>query len=183
MTVLDRLIRRWRIHKARPFLVKGDRVLDIGCSDGILFRLIHGIHGIGVDPMLKKKSDIANVELIQGFYPENVPNDKIFDKICMLAVLEHIPIDKQSEIAKHCFYQLRPNGYLVITLPSPAVDRILDILTFFRLVDGIEFHQHYGLKPSMIPKVFEEVGFQLVKASKFQLGLNNLLVFRKPDMA
>ena len=183
VTILDRLLQRWRISKIKSFLEPGDKVLDIGCSDGILFRLIQGIHGVGVDPMLKKKSDIDKVELIEGSYPEMVPHDEIFDKICMLAVLEHIPTEKQLEVAKCCFYQLKPNGYLVITVPSPAVDRILDILTFLHLVEAGEFHQHYGFKPSTIPALFENAGLRLVKASRFQLGLNNLFVFQKPDEA
>ena len=158
-------------------------MLDIGCSDGILFRSIPGIHGVGVDPVLKKASDIDKVELIEGSYPEAVPKDETFDKICILAVFEHIPTDKQSEVAKCCFHHLKPNGYLIITVPSPAVDRILDILTFLRLVEGIEIHQHYGFKPSKIPALFEDAGLQFVRASKFQLGLNNLFVFKKPDVA
>ena len=181
MTFLDRLIQRWRIRKAKPFLTRGDKVLDIGCSDGILFRRIPGIYGVGVDPVLRKASDIDKVELIQGSYPQAIPRDETFDKICMLAVLEHIPTDRQSEVAKCCFHHLRPNGQCIITVPSPAVDRILDVLTFLRLVEGIEIHQHYGFKPSMVPVLFQDVGLRLVKASKFQMGLNNLFVFKKPD--
>ena len=183
MTLLDRLIQRWRISKIRPFLEAGDRVLDIGCSDGILFRSIPGLNGVGVDPVLGKASDIDNVKLMEGRYPEAVPHGETFDKICMLAVLEHIPMDKQLEVAECCFHHLKSNGRLIVTVPSPAVDWILDILTLLRLVEGIEIHQHYGFEPSMVPSLFEEVGLQLVKTSRFQLGLNNLFVFKKPMVA
>ncbi len=182
ITFLDRLLQRWRIRKVKRFLEPGDKVLDIGCSDGILFRSIPEICGVGVDPVLKKASDIDKVELIKGSYPEALPRDETFDKISILAVLEHIPTDKQQEVAKCCFRHLKPNGYLVTTVPSPAVDRILDILTFLGLVEAGEFHQHYGFKPSKIPALFEDAGLRLVKASKFQLGLNNLFVFQKPDV-
>lgn len=181
--LLDRLFQRWRVRKIRPYLLPGDRVLDIGCSDGILFRSVSGIHGVGVDPTLPESSSIDGVELIKGSYPEAVPEGEEFDKLCMLAVFEHIPTNKQSEVATCCFHHLKPNGYLIITVPSPAVDRILDILTFLHLVEAGEFHQHYGFKPCKIPALFEDAGLRLVKASRFQLGLNNLFVFQKPDLA
>ena len=180
MKLLDKLIQRWRINKIRPFLKPGDRVLDIGCSDGILFRLIRGIHGVGLDLICHNVDRIEGVELIDGSYPEAISANEIFDKVCMLAVLEHIPADRQPLVAESCFKHLKPNGYLMITVPSSSVDRILDILTFMRLVEGIEVHQHYGFKPSMVPSLFGNVGFELVEASKFQFGLNNLFVFKRP---
>ena len=178
--LLDRLFQKWRVHKTRPYLVPGDRVLDIGCSDGILFRSVPGIHGTGVDPTLTESSSIDGVELIKGSYPEAVPEGEEFDKLCMLAVFEHIPTNKQSEVATCCFHHLKPNGNLIITVPSPAVDRILDILTFLHLIDGIETHQHYKFKPSKVPILFGNVGLELVERKKFQVGLNNMFVFRKP---
>jgi hypothetical protein len=38
MTLLDRALQQWRIHKAAKYLKAGDSVLDIGCAIGTLFR-------------------------------------------------------------------------------------------------------------------------------------------------
>ena len=43
----------WRINTARPYVLPGARVLDIGCADGELFRLIPEVaEGIGVDEIV-----------------------------------------------------------------------------------------------------------------------------------
>jgi hypothetical protein len=39
--------------------------------------------------------------------------------------------------------------------------------------------QHYGYQPGQTGTLFAVGGLELVRAHKFQLGLNNLFVFRK----
>lgn len=53
---------------------------------------------------------------------------------------------------------LKPGGHLVITTPSAAVDRILDLLKFLRLIDGMSLEEHYGLEPHHVPSVFLLMG-------------------------
>ena len=62
----------------------------------------------------------------------------------MLAVLEHVQPAEQPVFAAACAKHLRPGGLLVVTTPAPAVDLILDVLTFLRLIDGMSLEQHYG---------------------------------------
>jgi hypothetical protein len=71
----------------------------------------------------------------------------------------------------------------VITVPSPLVDPILDVLRALRVLDGMETEQHYGFKPSETKRLFGDAGFVLEKHEKFELGLNELFVFRRPDVA
>ena len=97
----------------------------------------------------------------------------------MLAVLEHIPPEQQSRLAMECMRLLKPQGYLVITVPSPMVDPILDWLRFVRLIDGQALEEHYGFDPGQTPCIFSVESMILHKSKKFQLGLNNLYVFRK----
>jgi hypothetical protein len=64
-------------------------------------------------------------------------------------------------------------------VPSPLVDRILKILMGMRVLDGMEVDQHHGYDTNLTIPLFQQNGFALVKYKKFQLGLNNLFVFRK----
>jgi SAM-dependent methyltransferase len=181
MKTIDRMLQRWRISKARPYISPGARVLDIGCADGALFRYVFGIReGLGVDPDLEQDEvQLPNAVLLKGFFPEALPDERPFDVITMLAVLEHVPPDRQRILAEQCARYLKPEGYLIITVPSPTVDSILAVLRFLRLIHGMALEQHYGFDPRETPAIFGVRGMELVEASRFQLQLNNLFVFRK----
>ena len=97
----------------------------------------------------------------------------------MLAVLEHIPPAQYERLARECAAHLRPGGYLLITVPSAIVDRILDVLHWARLIDGMALEEHHGFTASQTPAIFAGKGLELVKRKRFQLGLNNLFVFRR----
>jgi hypothetical protein len=64
-------------------------------------------------------------------------------------------------------------------VPLPGADRILNALKFLRVIDGMQLDQHSGLDPKKIPSAFSHRDLTLVRAERFQLGLNNLHVFRK----
>jgi hypothetical protein len=49
-----------------------------------------------------------------------------------------------------------------------------------RIVDGMRDDQHYGFDPHKAINTFQNAGLVLERHSRFQLGLNNLFVFRKP---
>ena len=181
MTAIDRLLQRWRISKAKPYVAPGARLLDIGCADGEIFRRIPNIGaGIGVDPDLPATTPpLANAVLIRGLFPAALPDDEPFDVITLLAVLEHVPAAAQQALAMDCARHLKPRGHLVITVPSPLVDHILSMLRFFRLIHGMALEQHYGYDPRETATLFAVGGLQLIRARRFQLGLNNLFVFQK----
>jgi SAM-dependent methyltransferase len=183
MTYVDRVLQRWRIRKVASFIRPNDRLLDIGSADGALFRLVHGLgDSVGVDPDLDSHCPPAlpNVRFYQGYFPAALPGSMEFDVITMLAVLEHVPTDQQAPLARACATHLAPGGRLLITVPSPAVDRILTVLRAVRLIDGMSLEQHYGFESSTTPRIFTMHGLNLRVAKRFQLGLNNLFVFERP---
>ena len=183
MTTVDRLLQDWRIRKATPFIRSGDRVLDLGSADGILFdRLgICGPGSMGIDPTLP-----ANIRtrqgflLVRGYFPQDLPpGSGPFDAIVMLAVLEHFPESGYAALAAGCARLLKPGGRLVISVPSPAVDAILDVLIKIHLVHGMSVEEHHGYDVNQTPEIFPEPDFALVARETFQLGLNNLFVFER----
>jgi SAM-dependent methyltransferase len=183
VTWLDRFLQRWRIAKARPYVTAGARVLDLGCADGALFRQLAPRigEGVGIDPELECSVPMGPHRLIAGWFPKDLPDDRPFDVITLLAVLEHVPLDRQPQLAEDCARLLKPGGHLVVTVPSPLVDRILGVLKFLRLIHGMSLEQHYGFDVRQTPTLFTGKGLKLVKARRFQLGLNRLYVFRKPS--
>jgi SAM-dependent methyltransferase len=180
MKALDRFIQNRRIDKVRPYLPPGSRVLDIGCADGVLFRRIPGLgEYVGLDSALMEPVDRPRFRLIRGPFPDALPSHEPFDAITLLAVIEHIPPDQLDRLARACAAHLKPGGHLVITVPSALVDRILDLLRFLRLIDGIALEEHHGFSAGQTPAIFAGLNVDLVKHQRFQLGLNNLFVFRK----
>jgi SAM-dependent methyltransferase len=172
------------MEKARPYIPAGARVLDIGCCDGALFRLLDGAisGGVGVDPDAPTSAD-DRFRFVKGFYPDDYEHDgEAFDVIVGLAVLEHLTPEKQNAMAAACFRHLRPKGRLVMTVPSRVVDPILHIVQRLGLSDPDTMHleEHYGFHAADTAPLFERAGFTLTVRRHFELFLNNLFVFTKP---
>jgi SAM-dependent methyltransferase len=179
MKTLDRWLRDRRIARTRPYIRRGDVVLDVGSGDGALLRQLSGYigRGIGIEPTLDERQAGDGYELLPGRFPDDVPAGTACDVITMLAVLEHMPPDVQARLSDACAGLLRPGGRVVVTVPSPRVDAILHVLMRLRLVEGISVHEHYGYRPSDTPTLFPAPRFALLTHRRFQLGLNNLFVF------
>jgi SAM-dependent methyltransferase len=104
--------------------------------------------------------------------------EESFDVVVMLATFEHVT--DPSQVAGECARLLRPGGRAIITVPARSVDLILKVLFATRLAEGIATDQHHGYEPKDTPTFFLQYGLELELWRWFQLGLNNLFVFRKP---
>lgn len=181
MTPIDRWLQRWRFSKVRPYLAETARVLDIGSADGALYRYHPAVRAfVGLDPEATPGPIGPNARLLRGSFPAALESAEPFDVIALLAVLEHVPTDVQPAFAAACARYLTPGGVLVVTVPSPVVDRMLDLLIALRLVHGMSVEQHYGFDVRQTPGLFRGAGLDLAVNRRFQLGVNNLFVFRKP---
>ena len=185
MTALDRVLQRWRFSKVRPYLTRQARVLDIGSADGALYRYYPQMAAfVGVDPDAAATCRLGpNGRLLRGRFPDALDADTSFDVISLLAVLEHVPPTGQTALAKACARHLSPGGVVVVTVPSPVVDTLLAVLLKLRLIHGMAVEQHYGFEAPVTVGLFTAPGLRLVKARRFQFGVNNLFVFQKPPRA
>jgi len=177
---VDRVLQRWRIRKAAEYIRRGDSVLDIGSADGALFRLVPDLGpSVGIEPDLESEhvSVSPGLDYYKGYFPAALPFPMSFDAITMLAVLEHVPPEQQGPLARACASHLKPGGRLIITVPSPTVDYVLNVLQWLGAIDGMSLHQHYGFEASRTPDIFVPFGLRQIAARRFQLGLNNLFVF------
>jgi SAM-dependent methyltransferase len=180
MRWLDRVLQRWRADVAGAWVPTGARLLDVGCADGVLLRRLAPrlARAVGVDPHAER-SISAGVELLPGHFPgEPRFADGSFDCVTLLAVLEHVA--EPEAVARECHRVLSPGGRVVLTVPHPFVDRILDLLMRLRLVDGMEAEEHHGFDCSATGMLFERAGFATRVDRRFQLGLNRLFVFERP---
>ena len=177
MTPLDRLIQWLRIRKALPHIPHGGRLLDVGCADGALIRAAAGRvrEAVGIDP---DAPDIPG--LVRGSFPSDLRDLGPYDVIALLAVFEHVPDAQRPAFVAACRRLLRPGGRVVVTVPAPLVDRIVDLLRRLRLVHGMDIDAHHGYQPGETPGYFEAVGMRLVRHEPFELGLNHLFVFELP---
>jgi len=172
MKYLDYLLQNIRIGKAIKYIPLGSTVLDIGCSDGRLFKQFkkHISRGIGIDSDLMKEVDGENFTLYPGRFPTDLPSQEyLFDVITLLAVIEHIPVAEQNALAKACAKILKKNGKVIITTPAPVVDKLLAILLFLHLMDGMSLEQHFGFDPKSVPSLFLSLGFRLIVWRKSKL--------------
>jgi 2-polyprenyl-3-methyl-5-hydroxy-6-metoxy-1,4-benzoquinol methylase len=181
---LDRHLRDRRVGQIVRRIPPGARVLDVGCHDGALFRALGPAlrDGLGMDDALLGPLTGDRYHLLPGSFPSELPSDAgEFDAITMAAVFEHIPTDEQAGVVKACWELLTDGGQVLLTVPSPLVDPLLDVLAAVRIIDGMEHHQHFGFKPADLTPLFTSHGFALAEHRTFQLGLNNLFIFAKPD--
>lgn len=181
MKALDHWLQGQRIARAVGWVRDGDRLLDVGCHDlSLISRVEARIRtAVGVDPRVEPRpAGDGKVSTQRGMFPADcsfAPGS--FDCITMLAVLEHV--EAPEALARACHDALARGGRVVLTVPHPLVDRILDALIFFRLADGMAAEEHSGFDVSRTQPLFEGAGFTLRAQRRFQLGLNRLFVFEK----
>ena len=178
---LDRFLAQWRIAKAGRYIPKGARVLDIGCYDGALFRILGSkiSGGVGIDPVLTEPFEAGPYRLTPGEFPSAAIGAETFDAITALAVLEHVPEEAFPQIREAVLRSLKPGGVLIVTVPSAFVDKILDVLVKLKVVSGMSVDEHHGFEPAQLPGLLSGEGLGVEVTRKFQLGLNNLFVLRR----
>ena len=133
--------------------------------------------------MLKREVISDNMRLLPGTFPQDLGKNlqlSKYDVAFSLAVFEHLSDAEFSESKDSLPNLLNGKGRLIITVPHPAVDIILDVLIFFRLIAGQSVEQHHAFDPLRI-KDFQSEKLKLICHKRFQLGLNNLFVFEKVE--
>ncbi len=179
MKTLDQLLRKWRYHVVTPFIPYGCRLLDIGGYDGSFLYLLKDrlAQGICLDPLCHTGTE-GPLRFIQGHAGRELPlPGASVDVVTLLAVFEHVK--EREPLVREIFRVLRDEGLVILTVPQPIVDDILKILIKLRMADGMATAEHHHFDPAMVVPLFVRFGFTLIRRARFQLGLNNIFVFRK----
>ncbi|QCB46343.1 hypothetical protein [Hydrogenophaga sp. PAMC20947] len=184
MKFLDKFIRQWRVKVAMNSIRGGPTgVFDIGCDDCYLLNLLdNGENRLGgCDPRLTTQAPSDRFKLFKGYFPsavEGIDFCDTYDAIFALAVFEHFSEDDLIKSSQRISEMLTDNGRLIVTVPHPFVDKILDALVFFRLIEGQALEEHHGFDPESLVEILSK-HLRLESKRTFQLGLNNIFVFKK----
>lgn len=184
LKLIDKLIRQWRVRVALQALPKEvDAVFDIGCDDGYLLRrLDNGKRRLdGCDPRLPSEKLFSNSKILKGFFPSALDGvEKLgpYDAVFALAVFEHFTDADLTDSSLRIAEMLSDRGLLIVTVPHPFVDKILDVLMYLKLIDGQALEEHHGFDPESLATVLSK-HLRLKSRSTFQFGLNNIFVFQR----
>ncbi|MGR9086816.1 MAG: class I SAM-dependent methyltransferase [Gammaproteobacteria bacterium] len=183
--MLEPLLRFMRIRHVLPYAARypGCRLLDVGCGrDAKLLRSLepHIAAGVGVDykaPVICS----ARLQTVSVTLDRELPfNDRSFDLITLLAVLEHL--EHPEAIVRECARLLRPGGGLLLTVPSWHAKPVLEFLAFQLGIvspEEIADHKRYYNRDDLLNFFLGIPELAVAEHRYFQCRFNNLLFATK----
>lgn len=155
---LEKFLQNYRFRMVKPYLI-GD-VLDFGGNKGELKKLVKG------------RYLVVN-------YDHSIMKNAHFDTIVSLAVIEHLSVEEVFKIFQKFNLILNPGGRIFLTTPSRIAKPVLEFWAFIGIVDkkNIAEHKHYWSKKE-IYGLAKKTGFAVKKYKKFQIGFNQLAIFK-----
>lgn len=164
--------------------------LDVGSSFGGFIEVSkeNNIEVDGIEPEIRmfdvSKSKGYNV--INGFFPKDLPFDSTYDFISFNDVFEHIP--NCNETMKHCHDRLNPNGTLILNIPvstgilfriSKALMKF-NVTSLFRRLWQFDFYTPhlYYFNENSIQLIAEKNGFELVNVHSLDAIDKNSIEYR-----
>ena len=182
--LLDKFISWYRLSVVVKYIKKNDVVLDLGC--GVQHYLLNSGKdkfklGYGLDYDVQDCQK-GNIHLVNYKYQGSLPlKEGFFDKVFLLAVLEHI----EEKDVQALFFEfsriLRNNGRIIITTPTPRAKVVLEFLAFKLKVvtpEEVTDHKHYYTAKE-IYDLANACGLKAAKTKLFQFGLNSLYVLER----
>lgn len=186
--ILEPILRKMRLSKVLPTIssYRDCALLDIGCGwEAKLLRSVepHISKGVGIDfkaPQISSANGGGKIDTLSVTLERELPfEDESFDVVTMIAVLEHLehPIEIMGEINR----VLKPEGALVITVPSVWSQPVLEFLSFGLGIvsrDEIADHKLYHNRLSL-EFLAKKSGLKVKEHKYFQLWMNNFCTFSK----
>ena len=151
VALVDELLHRY----GKP----GGKTLDAGCGEGVLVEkyAAQGWDIIGVD------KNYSSSYVKQGLLTQLPFEEKTFDQVLCLDVLEHLDFGAQKGALDQIHRVLKPDGTVIISIPNLAhFTSRLKFLFRGRLLRTASFSHHPGDRPAMeYEQLIEKRGFKV----------------------
>ncbi len=164
-------------------------ILDIGCGSYPLFLTSTRFNRrVGLDRDASKAVGAfrtENIELldfdinVSDFLPFD---DATFTAVTMLAVFEHIKVDRLIKVLNEAHRVLMPSGLLIMTTPSNLAEPVLKIMKRLGLVSAEEIEEHVDhYTPAKVRDVLDQTNFNAhpTRIGRFEFGLNLWITVEK----
>lgn len=154
-------------------LIKGKKVLDIGCWTGQFTNLIANEtkETIGIDPGEKAirfaKKSITKAIFLVGSMNELPFDNSYFDVITAFDVIEHLQKWTEKHCLKEAYRVLKPGGFLILSTPNKHILSIILDPAFFLIS-----HRHYSMEE--LTTLLKEANFAIISTLRFG-GIAHLL--------
>lgn len=107
--------------------LEGKRVIDVGCGDGGLVRVLarFGAHVLGVEcspcqlAKARAGAQVADEEIVEGVGQDLPADDQSADAVVFFNSLHHIPIAFQAKALAEAARVLKPGGEVYVSEPLP----------------------------------------------------------------
>lgn len=148
-------------------------MLDVGCSGGLLARLLRDDHvkAIGFDNSLSAARAAWQgnaVPVICGDFLQAPLHKGSISVLSMFHVLEHVP-DPRTFLQK-AHELLEPEGRLIVQVPNAAS---WQFLMFGENWNGVDIPRHlWNFRTSDLERLLDECGFEVVRRKFFSLRDN-----------
>jgi len=175
MELLEGLLRRKRINLAKRHLPNAKSILDIGCGkDAALLSALKVKDRAGIDINVEScyREGFALIQMDVTKAP--LPFfSKRFDAVTMLATLEHIEPASRQNIVKEAARVLKPQGTILLTMPTPISKTILHAMARTGLISKKQVQNHKALiTPQEATGLLQEAKLQEICHGYFEMGLN-----------
>ena len=178
--VLSPWLRNQRFSAALPYLY--GRVLDYGCGSGLLAQHVSPDNYLGVEPdeaSLKKARSVFPMHRFVSKVPEN---ERGFDSIVSLAVIEHVANASEFLRLLTSFSSDKKDSRIIITTPSPIFEWAHDIGAAIGLFSKHANEEHEELLDRQkLERAGTEASLNLVVYRRFLFGANQIAVFEKAN--
>jgi SAM-dependent methyltransferase len=183
---LSRLVKEFRLRQAVPELLGAASILDLGCGlCEIVPRLDPAVEYLGVE------RDVWMFDRARARFPgrrflradiEETSFDPggTFERVLLLAVWEHLR--DPAEFFGRAGRWLAPGGRMILTTPSPLAHRVIEGGAAIGLLSSMATEEHERLwTAEEIEALGARTGWTPVRARRFLLGLNQLVVLARVD--
>lgn len=161
-----------------------EKLLDVGCGDGNLLKILHKKYpnnkliGLDIDPKILKiarKKLSKNIELIESSAASLPPSDHSINVVTSTFMIHHLRTTDKEKMLKEIFRILKPNGRLYLLDFGPPTNLFGKIVTvLFRKAE----HLNDALEDKY-RKFMKEAGFKKIHTIYRTHGMFELLEAKK----